>query len=110
MMRARDLPDMVIIAAREARVTANHPTNLPSSLTKTNNRGTASSTIIRIETRVGMTMGMETVVVAIVALGVDSLALPATGVMGFSTIYMGPAIGRINALLNLSARFVVDPM
>ena len=96
--------------AKEARVTTNHPTSLRSTLIRTNSRDMVSNTKTRLETKGGMTVGMETVEAAIVALGVDSLALPAIGVMGFSTIYMGPAIGRINAPLNSYVKRVVDPM
>ena len=122
MMRARDLLDMAkgaktmvtmgvrVTAIREARTTANHPTSLPSPIIRINNKGTASNTIIKIETRVELTVGMETVEVATVALGVDNLALSATGVMGFLITYMGPATGRTSALLNSSARSVVDPI
>ena len=122
MVRIRDLQDMDITLAKEVKaivtkarvtvirvvVTANHPTNLPSPIIRTNNRGIASNTIIRIETRVELTVSMETMEVAIVVLGVDNLALSATGVMGFLIIYMEQAIGRPSALLNLSARSVVD--
>ena len=126
MMRTRAPLDMVITVAkgvkatvtkgarvtitREARVTANHPTSLPSSLIRTNSRDMASITKTRLETKGGMTVGMETVEAAIVALGVDSLALPAIGVMGFSTIYMGSAIGRANVTLISYVKRVADPM
>ena len=94
---------------REARVTVNHPTSLPSSF-RTNSRDMASITKTRLETKGGMTVGMETVEAAIVALGVDSLALPAIGVMGFSTIYMGSAIGKANVTLISYVKRVADPM
>ena len=99
-----------VTITREARVTANHPTSLPSSLIRTNSRDMASITKTRLETKGGMTVGMETVEAAIVALGVDSLALPAIGVMVFSTIYMGSAIGRANVTLISYVKRVADPM
>ena len=81
---------------KEARVTTNHPTSLRSTLIRTNSRDMVSNTKTRLETRVGMTVGMAIVEVAIVALGEDSLAPPVIGVMGFLTTYMGSAIGRAN--------------
>ena len=119
MVRIRDLQDMAITLAKEVKaivtkvrvtvirevVTANHHTNLPSHLFRINSKGMANSTTTT--TRVGMIVGMETAVAAIVATGVVSLALPAIGVSGFSIIYTELATGKLNALLSLSARFVV---
>ena len=119
MMKARDLLDTAkgartivimgvrVTAIREARIMANHPTSLPSLIIRINNKGTASNTIIKIETRVELTVGMETVEVVTVVLGVD-LVRSVTGVMGFLITYMEQATGRPSALLNLSARSVVD--
>ena len=99
-----------VITIMEVRIIINHPTSLRSTLIRTSSRDMVSNTKTRLETKVGMTVGMETVEAAIVALGVDSLALPAIGVMGFLTIYMGLAIGRINAPLNSYVKRVADPM
>ena len=58
-----------------------------------------------------MTKGDLAIVEAIiVALGEDSLAPPVIGVMGFSTIYMGSAIGRANVTLISYVKRVADPM
>ena len=74
---------------KEARVTTNHLTSLRNTLTRTNSQDMVSNTKIRLETRVGMTVGMAIGEAVIVAPGEDSLAPPVIGVMGFSTIYRG---------------------
>ena len=109
MVTIRDLRGITTTKARvtviRAIVTTNHPTNLLSSLFRINSKGMANSTTTT--NREGMIVGMETAVVATVATGVVSLALPAIGVSGFSIIYTELATGKLNALLSLSARFVV---
>ena len=95
-----------VTAIREARTLANHPTSLPNLTIRINSKVSASNIIIK-ETRVELTVGMETVEVVTVVLGVD-LVRSVTGVMGFLITYMEQAIGRPSALLNLSAKSVVD--
>ena len=95
---------------KEARVTTNHLTSLRNTLTRTNSQDMVSNTKIRLETRVGMTVGMAIGEAVIVAPGEDSLAPPVIGVMGFSTIYMGSATGRTNVPQISYVRRVVDPM
>ena len=114
MMRVRDLLDTAkgarimvtmgvrVTAIREARTLANHPTSLPNLTIRINSKDSASNIIIK-ETRVELTVGMETVVVATVVLEVVAI-----GVMGCLITYMEQAIGKLSALPNLFVRFAAD--
>ena len=115
MMRVRDLLDTAkgartmvtmgvrVTAIREARTLANHPTSLPNLSIRISSKGISSkdsaSNIITKETRVELTVGMETVVVVTVVLEVAAI-----GVTGCLTTYMEQATGRPSALPNLSVR------
>ena len=115
MMRVRDLLDMAkgarimvtmgvrVIAIREARTLANHPTSLPSLTIRINSKDSASNIIIKTEIRVELTVGMETVEVVTVVLEVAAI-----GVTGCLITYMEQAIGRPSALPNLSVRSAAD--
>ena len=107
MMRAKGARIMVtmgvrVTAIREARTLANHPTSLPNLTIRINSKDSASNIIIK-ETRVELTVGMETVVVATVVLEVVAI-----GVMGCLITYMEQAIGKLSALPNLFVRFAAD--
>ena len=111
--RTRDLPDMAIRVAKEARVTVNHPTSPPSTLTRINRLDTISNIKTKTETRVEMTKGDQAIVgVIIVALGEVSQALPGnvTGVTGLSITYMGSATGKTIVSQNLYAKRVAALM
>ena len=99
---------MAIRVAKEARVTVNHPTSPPSTLTRISRLDTISNIKTKTETR-----GDQTIVgVIIVALEEDSQALPGnvTGVTGLSIIYMGLATGKTIVSQNLYAKRVAALM
>ena len=114
MMKVRDLLDTAkgarimvtmvvrVTAIREARTLANHPTSLPNLSIRISSKDSASNITIK-ETRVELTVGMETVVVVTVVLEV-----PAIGVTGCLTTYMEQATGRPSALPNLFVRSAAD--